>query len=188
LLDLRGKRDETVRNDARDAATLERLVQGDADAVTDLYDRYAKPVYSLALRMLEDEAEAEHVVQEVFVEAWQQAARYTTARGTVPAWLLEITRARALARIRPWAPAAPNGIEKALLPRLALQPEQASRLRSQLVALPAVQRLAIEMAWFGGLGVGEIARRLDQPVEAITAYIAAGLFTLRDRLARPEAT
>jgi DNA-directed RNA polymerase specialized sigma24 family protein len=69
-----------------------------------------------------------------------------------------------------------------------LQPEQATRLRSQLVALPAVQRLAIEMAWFGGLGVGEIARRLDQPVEAITAYIAAGLFTLRDRLARPEAT
>ena len=79
------------------------MAHGDASAVANLYDRHARAVYSLALRMLADAAEAEDVVQDVFTQAWRQAGLYDPARAPVIGWLLVITRARTLDRLRPIA-------------------------------------------------------------------------------------
>ena len=190
----------TPRNDVRDAAIVDRLARGEADAVADLYDRHARMVYSLVLRILRDDANAEDVVQEVFVQAWQQAARYSVEHGTVPAWLLAIARRRALDRLRT-PDARPDrasaGFDAAMPPRAAagdlaaplLASEDALMLRRALDALPFSQRSAIELAYFEGLSQREVEARLDEPPGTVKARLRAGLLTLRAALApSPEGT
>ena len=72
------------------ATALERIARGDHDGLAALYDRHAKPVYSLALRILQDQGEAEDIVQDVFSQAWRQAAQYDASRGAVAAWLFTL--------------------------------------------------------------------------------------------------
>src|SRR5262245_53302100 len=84
---------------AEDETSLRRLASGDQAAAAGLYDRHARPLFSLIFRILGNEPEAEDVLQDVFAQAFRQASRYDARRGAVAAWLLTIARSRAIDRL-----------------------------------------------------------------------------------------
>jgi len=178
---------------ASDQSALSRMAQGEGDAVAELYDRHARPVYSLALRILGDVTEAEDVVQEVFSQAWRQASRYNTSRGAVAAWLLTMARSRAIDRLRARRSrpksasdehAADTIVDTALpVDSQVISFEQITRVRAALDELPMLQKLAIELAYFEGFTHAEIAERLEQPLGTVKTRIRLALMKLREVLA-----
>src|SRR4051795_11949752 len=94
-----GLRRSSTADDA-DRAVLVRLADGELDALEDLYDRYKTMAYSIAYRITNDATAAEDVVQEAFLGAWRNAARYVPGRGSVKTWLLAIVHHRAIDSIR----------------------------------------------------------------------------------------
>jgi RNA polymerase sigma-70 factor (ECF subfamily) len=183
-------------NPDEDRLTVRRVADGDAAALAALYDGYSRQVYSMAVRVLQDQTEAEDIVQEVFAQAWRQASRFDGSRGTVGAWLLNMTRSRAIDRVRSRRsrPDSTPTDERMLgtLTDAALRPDQAvgaaqsaARLRAAMGALPLLQRLAIELAYFEGLTQAEIAERLEQPLGTVKTRIRLGLLKLRDLMTGP---
>lgn len=173
-----------------DRDTLRRMGEGDGQALGRLYDRHGRAAYSLALRILREQRDAEEVVQDVFVQAWRQSARYDTARGPVVAWVLMLTRSRAIDRLRMrrGLPALPGDAHEALrdLPDagasadlLVVTAEQAAAVRAALDLLPHEQRAPIELAFYEGLTHVEVAARLEQPLGTIKTRIRLGLLRLR---------
>jgi len=180
-----------------DRSTLARMADGDDDALAELYDRHVRVVYSLALRILRDQRDAEEVVQDVFAQAWRQSRRYSAERGSVVAWLMTLTRSRAVDRLRgrrsrPEDPADSGPILQmtdAAAPadeRLAWA-ARAEGVRTALAALPLLQRIAIELAFYEGLTHAEIAARLEQPLGTVKTRIRLGLLKLRDVLTEGQA-
>ena len=178
---------------AADQAALARMARGEGDAVAELYDRHARPIYSLAMRILGDTTDAEDIVQEVFSQAWRQASRYSASRGAVGAWLLTLARSRAIDRLRARR-ARPRGIgDDRIADHLpdagppadsqVLSSEQVAKVRAALEELPLLQRAAIELAYFEGLTHAEIADRLEQPLGTVKTRIRLAMLKLRDVLA-----
>ncbi len=188
---------------ANDGELLRRVAGGDAAALAELYDRHAGAVFSLGLRIVRDEAEAGLVVQQAFAYAWQQASRYDPARASVAGWLLEAARGASIDRIRggrggPAADAqspdggdapAPGDVATLILPSPAgtrgydaCTAAEAGRLREALGELPALQRIAIELAYFEGLTPADIAAQLEQTEETINDRLLTGLKSLQSAL------
>ena len=175
-----------------DRSALERMARGDHDGLAELYDRHGRAVYSLALRIVRDQRDAEEVVQDVFAQAWRQSGRYSAARGSVIAWLMTLTRSRAIdrARGRRARPDASSGAESIvdISDQTASADEQlastaaAGRVRAAIEALPLLQRMTIELAFYEGLTHTEIADRLDQPLGTVKTRIRQGLLKLREQL------
>lgn len=164
-----------------------RLAAGDAQALAEFYDRYAGLVNGLALRILRDAADAEDVVQEVFLQAWRQADRFDAQRGTPEAWLCTIARTRALDRLRRRASRREDPPEAAPAHAETPRPVEALSVRAALAALSDGQRRALELAYFEGLTQTEIAARLDEPLGTIKTRIRTAMMRLREALgpARP---
>lgn len=181
-----------------DIACMGRVVEGDAGAFAELYDRHVRPVFSLVLRIVGDQDEAEDLIQEVFSQAWTQARRYDARRGPVSAWLLTIARSRAIDRLR-----ARRGQTSLVVPNtnkvvdvpdpgltqemLVLNAEQLGRLRTAMEQLPLLQRLALELAYFEGLSHTEVAERLEQPLGTVKTRIRAALQRLRGAMVGQDA-
>jgi len=167
---------------ARAEELLRKLGKGDAQALGDFYDLYAGLVNGLALRILRDGAEAEDVVQEVFVQVWRQAQRFDPARGTAEAWLCTIARTRALDRLRRRtarreepSDSTPGSTE---VPRT----EEAMAVRKALEGLTTDQRKALELAYYEGLTQTEIAARLGEPLGTVKTRIRTAMLRLREVL------
>lgn len=181
-------------DDARvDQEAVRRMAGRDPDALAELYDRYARLIYSFALRIVGDQAEAEDVVQDVFSQAWAQAPRYQASRGAVAAWLLTISRSRAIDRLRarrarpdsePADDSQLRGLVDPAEPHDAgvFTREQIARLRGAMGSLPVLQRVAIEMAYFEGLTQSEIAARIDEPLGTVKTRVRLALLKLREAM------
>lgn len=174
---------------------LERMAAGDGDALRELYDIHARAVYSLAVRILRSQSDAEDIVQEVFVQAWRNATRYDASRGTVAGWLLMQAKSRAIDRLRARR-ARPEQTDDSQRPEPAdatagpdiqvVRGEQAERVREALEQLPRLQRTAVELAYYEGLTHAEIAEQLEQPLGTVKTRIRQGLLKLRQALGGAE--
>lgn len=177
------------------AALMLELTRRDKAALGRLYDLLSRPLYSLALRITNDAAEAQDIVQDVFLQLWHKAADYSPARGSVFSWAATLTRNRAIDRIRMRKRraeivqesaadihgGASGAEENNAADALGVQ-EQAGAVRAALGSLAPEQRAAIELAFFGGLTQQEIAARLREPLGTVKARIRRGLLKLRDTL------
>lgn len=177
---------------AADAALLQRMAQGDQTAFAALYDRFSRPLFAAAVRILNDASEAEDIVHDVFLSLWQKARDFETTRGSAFAWAVTLTRNRAIDRLRSrrrraelLSEAAPSdlgygqGASDDSGDHLAIK-EKARAVRTALGGLPAEQQRALELAFFSGLTQQEIAEKLAEPLGTVKARIRRGLMKLRD--------
>lgn len=173
------------------------MAQGDSDALSRLYDQTSGLVLELAQRILGESLEAEEVVLDVYDRAWTRAADFDAARGTVRAWLLTMTRSRAIDVVRslrarrrrevqlPQVDEAPAEAGGGPVPDV-LQTERSDLLAAALDTLNPNQRLAIERAFFDGLSHERVAHALGQPLGTVKGQIRRGLRRLREALERHE--
>lgn len=177
-----------------DRQIVRRMAGGDHHALGELYDRHARLLYSLALRIVRERADAEDVLQEAFAQVWCQAERFEAARGTVAGWLVTVTRSRALDRLRqrrlqPAGVADFDGFAQTVpdpargLDVQLATAEQAERVRLALAALQDDQRVPLELAYYEGLSQSEIAAKLGVPLGTIKTRMRQTLRRLRDALA-----
>jgi RNA polymerase sigma-70 factor, ECF subfamily len=179
--------------DVDDRAIITRIAAGLGEALGDLYDRHGGAVYSLACRILQDAAEAEDVVQDVFAQAWRDAARYDAGRASVAGWLLLLARTRAIDRLRARRvrgiglaiAAAPDAADPSSDQESAvIRSSEARQLRAAYAELTEPQRVAIDLAYYEGLTHAEIAARLQEPLGTVKTRIRSALQRLRGVLAR----
>ena len=184
-------RDDQSREQAR---LLDAMARGDKSALALLYDSLGRPLYSLALRIVNDSGEAQDIVQDVFLQIWQKSGTYDTSRGSVFGWAATLTRNRAIDRVRMRKRRSELLAESAA----DLQPapmsdneesgaslwikEKARAVRDALRQLAPDQQKAIELAFFIGLTQLQIAAKLNEPLGTVKARIRRGLLKLRETL------
>ena len=177
-----------------DETLITAVAGGDEAAFGMLYDRYIKAVYSLALRITEDQGLAEEITQEVFVRVWRNAATFTSERGRFASWLLGVTHHLAIdqlrrRRARPQAVASTDDLPMQALPDLSADVEEEAwigvrreLIQRALTQLPEAQRRVIELAYFGGLTHVEIAALIGDPLGTVKTRMRLGLQKLREAL------
>lgn len=180
--------DPTESDQTTDAELIRRVSLGDAGALETLYSRYARVVYSFSVRIVQDGALAEEILQEVFVRTWLQADRFRTSRGNFASWLLSITHNLAIdeVRKRQRRPQRSDAVDSGdvlfgLIDEATNVEEavEARALRERVIlamgSLPPAQRETIELAFFGGFSQREIAAHLDEPLGTVKTRIRLGL-------------
>jgi RNA polymerase sigma-70 factor (ECF subfamily) len=179
-----------------DATLVERVSRGDVAAFETLYDRYAREVFVLAAHVL-GRNDADEVVQDVFLKLWQRAGQFDPARGSFTAWLMTIARHRVFDQLkgRRSAVAVAVAIDGLLenVPDPGLEPEErvslAERRATVLAAvrqLPAEQRRALVLAYFGGMSQSAISELLGVPLGTVKKRLRLGLAKLRASLSEPR--
>ena len=175
-----------------DEAVVALLARGEDTALAELYDRYGRIAYGLALRILRDEALAEDVVQEAFLNAWRSAARFVPERGKASTWMLTLVHRRAVDLVRREERRRADSLEAAPEPIGSSTDEVAwlrferERVQDALKRLPDQQREALELAYYGGFTQSELAERLGEPLGTIKSRMFSGLARLREILEAPE--
>jgi RNA polymerase sigma-70 factor (ECF subfamily) len=183
---------EAQRTEARE--TDHRLIDGlranDREALATIYDTYSGIAYGMALHILGNSAEAEDAVQDAFLALWRQADRLDEDRG-LRSYLLTIVHNKCVDRLRRRGrkPEAPLDLD-APIPSPATGPEdavaaQAEResVRNALVGLPQEQRRTVEMAYFAGMTLNEVASRMQVPLGTVKSRLRLAMGHLRRSLA-----
>ena len=176
----------------RDGQLVELVARKDANALEALYDRYGRAAYSLARRILTEETLAQDVVQEVFLSLWRNADRFDAGRGTVATYVLSMTHHRAVdvvrreEHLRRWR-TSDQGLELEPDPKPGVEDqvetsERRAEVRVALDELPAAQREALLLAYFGGYTQREVAALVGVPLGTVKTRMAAGMRKMREAL------
>ena len=180
-----------------DLALISLVARRDETALSALYDRYSRLAFNLALRIVGEQTLAEEITADTFINVWRSAASFADERGRFLAWLMSITRHRAIdelrrLNVRPEGSSvdldeAVNTIQSDGVEDLVGVKRQRELVRSALAALPLPQREALELAYFGGLTQQEISDKTGQPLGTIKTRMRLGMQKLRDELRRLDA-
>ena len=175
-----------ARTSDADIVVLRSVADGDKEALGVLYDRHAGAMLSLGLRILGVRREAEDLLHDVFLEAWQHAGDYDPKRGSVKAWLLLRMRSRCLDRARSHGFSRHETLDQSRLRHASVERTErridAARAYSMLEALPIQQREILELGYFSGLSFSEIADALRIPLGTVKSRAAAAMNKLREDL------
>jgi len=174
-----------------DEALVLLAARSEESALAELYDRYGRTVYGLALRILRDEALAEDAMQEAFLTVWRTASQFVPERGKASTWILTLAHRRAVDAVRHEQRRRADSIERGPEPSVHGVEEDAwlrlqrERVQSALRRLPDAQREALELAYYGGFSQSELAERLGQPLGTIKSRMFSGLSRMRELLGEP---
>ena len=168
------------------------IAQGDQQALSELFGRFSGMLLALSRRVLHDAEEAEDILQEVFLQVWNQAGRYDRSRSSVSTWLVLITRSRSIDRLRSrqvkertantlqqesrGLHTSPEGR------RNVLHDQRRNRLREELAHLPAEQRQVLELAFFSGMTQSEIANSTGIPLGTVKTRTLLAMKKMRHAL------
>jgi RNA polymerase sigma-70 factor (ECF subfamily) len=181
-----------------DADVMRRIRAGDRSAVDDLYERFRRPAFALARRILGDDAQAEDVLQEVFLSVWRDPAAFDRGRGSVASWLLAVVHHKAVDAVRREesqrrrqvqaedemalaAPTATRDVEDEAWSRLV-----AEQVRTALGVLSVAQREALTLAYYGGYTQREVAALTGAPLGTVKTRMLAGMRRLKQELGGPQ--
>ncbi len=170
---------------------LMRVAQGDRRAFAELYDRSAPRVFGLVKRLLRDHAQSEEVTQEIFLEIWQNATRYDTAKGSAVAWMLTMAHRRAVDRVRASQASRDRDVRIGIRDHVSeydtvaenveIQIES-ERVKEAMKRLTELQRQAVSLAYFGGYSHSEVSTMLRVPIGTVKTRLRDGMIRLRDEL------
>jgi RNA polymerase sigma factor (sigma-70 family) len=191
---LRGRRKERRTTMTRglahlsDEALVALVARADEDALAELYDRFGRVAYGLALRIVRDPGLAEDAVQDAFLAVWRSAGRFVAERAKASTWILTLVHRRAVDLVRREQPRRTEPLETAPHPTAEGTEDQAwlrlqrTRVQEALARLPDKQREALELAYYGGFTQAELADRLGEPLGTIKSRMFSGLARLRELL------
>jgi RNA polymerase sigma-70 factor (ECF subfamily) len=185
----------------RDEALMELVARGDTQAFEELYDRYVRGCFGLAMKIVREPSMAEEVVQDVFMKLWSKPGIFTPERGKFSGWLLTLVHNRSVDKLRRLKASAGGGVlpldgtldsdaslaeviadTSATPHEQAWLGEQGQIVREALRKLPRQQRETIVLAYFGGLTQKEIAERLQEPLGTVKTRTRSALQQLRRAL------
>jgi RNA polymerase sigma-70 factor (ECF subfamily) len=181
-------------DDPGDADLLLRVRAGDRGAIDELYDRFRRPAFALARRVLADDTLAEDVLQDVFLSVWRNPGAYDRSRGSLTSWLLAMVHHKAVDAVRREeshrrrqaraqddldlsAPTAARDVEDDAWTRVV-----SDAVRTALGALPAAQREALTLAYYGGYTQREVAALTSAPLGTVKTRMLAGMRRLKEEL------
>jgi RNA polymerase sigma-70 factor (ECF subfamily) len=175
-----------------DKQLVRAIVDRDADAISELFDRFSGMLTALSLRILHDPADAEEILQETFLQVWNQAVRYDPKRSSVSTWLVLIARSRSIDRLRsrqvklrtataarqenPNVHTSPKGVGNVLMQ------ERRRRLEEEMAKLPSEQRQVLELAFYSGMTQSEIAEQTSIPLGTVKTRTLLAMKKLRQAL------
>lgn len=161
------------------------------EALGELYERYGRLVFSLAVNAVGDPSTAEEITQDVFMRVWERAGQYRADQAAVSTWLTSIVRHRAIDQLRrqgvrveaqsiAWADVAPQKEPAAERPEQAVEQSiERQRVRAAVARLPEEQKQVLALAYFQGRSQAEIAEALGLPLGTVKTRIRLAMDKLR---------
>ena len=188
-----GQMNQLNYEELEDLELLAKISEKDRQALAELYDRYGRRVFALAVRMLNDPVGSEEVTQDVFMSVWRRGASYTSKKGKFTTWLFSIAHNRTIDELRKRKrdrSRENTDIDDHLnIQSSDISPADAAvaqseylQIRAAMEKLPVEQKHVVDLSYFKGLTQTEIAMKTGQPLGTVKTRMRLALKKLRQAL------